>query len=109
MRNSAGRRHSSVEVAFLWLGSWRPTSAIVLVYSIMGIQINKETQRPVPNSNPPQQSVSLLSEKQLSQLNFLQSHTRRAETDLSETLAAMQVSSSGILVMPSLVISSPIL
>eukprot|EP00250_Pteridium_aquilinum_P017076 c23438_g1_i3 orf=389-988(+) len=36
---------SALEIAFMWMGRWRPTSAIVLVYSTMGVDLkgtNKE-------------------------------------------------------------------
>eukprot|EP00246_Nothoceros_aenigmaticus_P004480 TRINITY_DN1602_c0_g1_i1.p1 TRINITY_DN1602_c0_g1~~TRINITY_DN1602_c0_g1_i1.p1 ORF type:complete len:385 (-),score=31.28 TRINITY_DN1602_c0_g1_i1:502-1656(-) len=86
----SGRMHSPLEAAFLWLGGWRPTAAVVLVYSIMGVQINEETQQPALGPEV-FHCVPLLSERQLSRINSLQIYSRQVEADISDRLAMIQM------------------
>ncbi|KAI5069401.1 hypothetical protein GOP47_0016104 [Adiantum capillus-veneris] len=43
LSSMAGHQHSPLEVAFLWLGGWRPTSAITLIYSTLGLHESQRT------------------------------------------------------------------
>ncbi|KAI5069804.1 hypothetical protein GOP47_0016105, partial [Adiantum capillus-veneris] len=43
LSSMAGHQHSPLEAAFLWLGGWRPTSAITLIYSILGLHESQRT------------------------------------------------------------------
>lgn len=82
---------SAVEIALMWVGRWRPTSAIVLVYSAMGMDpkgINKEYQG---IKNRDFINVSPLSEKQLSGLSSLQKHASQVESDISQQVAMIQM------------------
>ncbi|KAJ7195000.1 hypothetical protein O6H91_02G057900 [Diphasiastrum complanatum] len=71
----------------MWLGGWRPTSAIVLVFSIMGIESQKESV----DAFEPHRSTPLLTERQLYSLKSLQAHTQQAEHDLSNQLGLLQM------------------
>ncbi|KAI5069485.1 hypothetical protein GOP47_0015786 [Adiantum capillus-veneris] len=82
---------SALEIAFMWMGRWRPTSAVVLVYSTMGVDlkgVSKEfgdlLNKGFPQSNP-------LNEKQLSALSTLQKYASDAEADISQQLAMIQM------------------
>eukprot|EP00250_Pteridium_aquilinum_P017075 c23438_g1_i2 orf=389-1111(+) len=82
---------SALEIAFMWMGRWRPTSAIVLVYSTMGVDLkgtNKEFEDIVSNDFI---DAYPLSEKQLSGLTALQKHASDAEADISQQLAVIQM------------------
>lgn len=86
----SGFRCSPLEIAFMWMGRWRPTSAVVLVYSTMGVDFQgamKETR--IINRQVPEQNA--LSETQLSGLNALQKHARQAESELSQQFATLQM------------------
>ncbi|KAJ7300174.1 hypothetical protein O6H91_13G064100 [Diphasiastrum complanatum] len=87
-----GQNHTYLEAAFMWLGGWRPTSVIVLVYSVLGVESRKRAQQSVNLSEfKPIGGVPLFSEKQLHALNSLQELTRLAEDDLSKKLAVLQM------------------
>ncbi|MCO5566411.1 hypothetical protein L7F22_020088 [Adiantum nelumboides] len=84
---------SALEIAFMWMGRWRPTSAVVLVYSTMGVDLkgmSKEfgdlLSKDFVESNP-------LTEKQLSGLSTLQKYASEAEADISQQLAMIQINS----------------
>lgn len=74
------------------MGRWRPTSAVVLVYSTMGLTplgaLTKEFDLNVEENFATQ---SALNEQQLSGLSALQKHALQAETDISQQLAVLQV------------------
>ncbi|KAJ7267051.1 hypothetical protein O6H91_15G075600 [Diphasiastrum complanatum] len=84
----SGQHSSSLEAAFMWLGGWRPTSALVLVNTVLGgdSQGNKKF-----DSKAPESLTSELSEKQLSNMKNLQKHTRQAEQELSNEFAVFQM------------------
>lgn len=89
---NSGYGCSAVEIALMWVGRWRPTSAIVLVYSSMGMDskgTNKEYQGII---NRDFINVSPLSEKQLSGLSSLQKYASQLESDISQQVAVIQVS-----------------
>ncbi|KAI5060287.1 hypothetical protein GOP47_0024707 [Adiantum capillus-veneris] len=80
-----------IEIAFMWMGRWRPTSAIILVYSTMGIDpVGVAKGCPV---NAVQHSTfgHTLNEQQLSELHALQAHNFQAESTLSKQLAVVQM------------------
>lgn len=87
---AAGMWRTPLEAGFLWMGGWRPTTAIVLAYSLMGIQIENELRRLLDGIEVP--SMAALSAKQLGKLNSMQQRTRDAEDDISNRLAILQVS-----------------
>jgi len=51
------------EAGMMWMGGWRPTSAVVLVYSLMGIQMESDFQQLLEGITLP--SMAALSSKQL--------------------------------------------
>ncbi|KAJ7522564.1 hypothetical protein O6H91_18G017600 [Diphasiastrum complanatum] len=82
-----GKHSSSLEAAFTWLGGWRPTSALVLVYSALGDEIQGKQL----SSEALQAMSSVLSDEQLSNMNNLQKHTQKAEHELSSQFAIFQM------------------
>ncbi|KAH7299798.1 hypothetical protein KP509_24G030300 [Ceratopteris richardii] len=82
---------SALEIAFMWMGRWRPTSAIVLVFSTMGVDLKGTVKdldafvsRAFVDSNA-------LSETQLFGLSALQKYASEAEADISQQLAVIQM------------------
>lgn len=74
----------------MWMGRWRPTTAVVLVYSTMGVDFEgsaKETQKMSKHVR----DTILLSERQLSGLSALRKHAHQTESDLSQQLATLQM------------------
>lgn len=61
---TTGAWKTSFEASMMWMGGWRPTSAIVLVYSLMGIQMESELEQLLEGITLP--SMAALSAKQLS-------------------------------------------
>lgn len=88
----SGNGCTCIEIAFMWMGRWRPTSAVVLVYSTMGLTplgtVTKEFDLNVEENFATQ---SALNEQQLSGLSALQKHALQAETDISQQLAVLQM------------------
>ena len=60
---TTGAWKTPFEAGLMWMGGFRPTSAIVLAYSLMGIQMESELQRLLEGINLP--SMASLSAKQL--------------------------------------------
>lgn len=85
----AGMWRTPLEAGFLWMGGWRPTTAVVLAYSLMGMQIESELQKLLQGVELP--SMAALSAKQLSMIDFLQQKIRVAEDELSDRLAVAQM------------------
>ncbi|KAH7445947.1 hypothetical protein KP509_01G030100 [Ceratopteris richardii] len=85
----AGMWRSPFEASFLWIGGWRPTTAIVLAYSLMGTQIEGELQKLLQGIELP--SMAALSAKQLSMIDALQQKLRESEDSLSNRLAILQM------------------
>ena len=84
---------SPLEIAFMWMGRWRPTSAVVLVYSTMGVHINLPEVGKISDvamDQRPRVSPSL-NEKQLSGLSALQEYVSKEEAELSKQLNTIQV------------------
>eukprot|EP00246_Nothoceros_aenigmaticus_P016608 TRINITY_DN7704_c0_g1_i1.p1 TRINITY_DN7704_c0_g1~~TRINITY_DN7704_c0_g1_i1.p1 ORF type:complete len:257 (-),score=29.92 TRINITY_DN7704_c0_g1_i1:395-1165(-) len=57
----------------------------------MGTQISEETQQPASTSKASSPNVPSLSERQLSRINSLQLRFRKAEADVTDRLAAIQM------------------
>lgn len=85
----AGMWRSPLEAGFLWMGGWRPTTAVVLAYSLMGMQIESELQKLLEGIELP--TMAALSARQLSMLDSLQQKIRASEDDLSNRLAVLQM------------------
>eukprot|EP00250_Pteridium_aquilinum_P019356 c24396_g1_i1 orf=645-2039(+) len=85
----AGMWRTALEAGFLWMGGWRPTSAVVLAYSLMGMQIESELQKLLEGIELP--SMAALSARQLSMLDSLQQKLRLSEDGLSNRLAVLQM------------------
>lgn len=60
---STGAWKTPFEAGMMWVGGWRPSSAIVLAYSLMGIQMESELQQILEGIRLP--SMAALSAKQL--------------------------------------------
>eukprot|EP00897_Mesotaenium_endlicherianum_P005772 jgi/Mesen1/5222/ME000026S04523 len=86
---AAGVWRTPLEAGFVWLGGWRPGAAIMLAYSLMGMQIKDELHALLEGVDVP--SMASLSHQQLTQLNELQQEIRARETDLSDRLATLQM------------------
>ncbi|KAI5063429.1 hypothetical protein GOP47_0021976 [Adiantum capillus-veneris] len=85
----AGMWRTPLEAGFLWMGGWRPTTAVVLAYSLMGMQIESELQKLLEGIELP--TMAALSARQLSMLDSLQQKLRVSEDDLSNRLAILQM------------------
>ncbi|KAH6558291.1 hypothetical protein KP509_1Z070500 [Ceratopteris richardii] len=85
----AGMWRTPLEAGFLWMGGWRPTTAIVLAYSLMGMQIEGELQKILDGIELP--TMAALSARQLSMLDSLQQKLRESEDFLSNRLAILQM------------------
>ncbi|KAJ7530026.1 hypothetical protein O6H91_15G075700 [Diphasiastrum complanatum] len=83
----SGQHSASLEAAFMWLGGWRPTSALMLVHFVLsGHSQGEQASTPAPEIR-----TSALSDKQLSNINNLQKHTQQAENELSYQFAIFQM------------------
>lgn len=85
----AGMWRTPLEAGFLWMGGWRPTTAVVLAYSLMGMQIESELQKLLEGIELP--TMAALSARQLSMLDLLQQKLRVSEDGLSNRLAVLQM------------------
>jgi hypothetical protein len=63
---TAGAWKTPLEAGMMWMGGWRPTTAIVLAYSLMGIHVENELSQLLEGIKVP--SMSALSAKQLTRL-----------------------------------------
>lgn len=86
---ATGAWKTPFEAGMMWMGGWRPTTAIVLVFSLIGLQIENELQRLLEGINV--SSMAALSAKQLAKLNALQQHTSTEEDEISNRLAVLQM------------------
>lgn len=84
-----GMWRTPLEAGFLWMGGWRPTTAVVLAYSLMGMQIESELQKLLDGIELP--TMVALSARQLSMLDSLQQTLRAAEDGISNELAVLQM------------------
>lgn len=85
----AGMWRTPLEAGFMWIGGWRPTTAVVLAYSLMGLQIESELQKLIEGIELP--TMAALSAKQISLLDSLQQRIRVSEDELSNRLAVLQM------------------
>lgn len=76
----------------MWLGGWRPSCALMLVYSLMGVQLQDQIRSFGNGINKLGRSESVLSDKQIVNLRNVQKHAREEEKKLSKKLATIQVS-----------------
>ncbi|KAJ7522553.1 hypothetical protein O6H91_18G017400 [Diphasiastrum complanatum] len=83
----SGQQFSPMEAAFMWLGGWRPTCALVLVHSVLGGESQGKPLSPAAL----QALSSELSDEQLSHMNNLQKNTQQAEHELSSQFAVFQM------------------
>ncbi|KAJ7522556.1 hypothetical protein O6H91_18G016900 [Diphasiastrum complanatum] len=97
---NSGQHSSSLEGAFIWLGGWRPTSALVLVYSVLGGESQGKSFSPAALLQTP---TSELSDKQLPKMVNLQKHTQKAEQELSSKFAMFQMLLTDQIVVKALV------
>ncbi|KAG0628855.1 hypothetical protein M758_1G057200 [Ceratodon purpureus] len=86
---TTGAWKTPFEAGLMWMGGWRPTTGIVLAYSLMGIQMESELQRLLEGITLP--SMAALSAKQLARLNVIQQHTSTSEDEISNRLAVLQM------------------
>lgn len=82
-------RLNPLEAAFSWMGGWRPTSAVVLAYSLMGMQIERDLQKLLEGIEIP--TMGALSATQLSMLDSLQQRIRASEDELTNRLSVLQM------------------
>lgn len=75
----------------MWLGGWRPSCALMLVYSLMGVQLQDEIRNFGLGIEKLVRSEAVLSEKQLVNLRNVQKRARDEEKKLSKKLATIQV------------------
>lgn len=61
---AAGAWKTPFEAGLMWMGGWRPSTAIVLAYSLMGMQVENELRKLLEGISVP--SMAALSSKQLS-------------------------------------------
>lgn len=88
----SGGNATPLEASFMWLGGWRPTSALLLVYSLMGVQLENEILHFRDGVRGVlEKSSAILSERQLTNLKNVQKYTRQTEKKLSTKLATLQV------------------
>eukprot|EP00250_Pteridium_aquilinum_P009208 c18516_g1_i1 orf=185-682(+) len=74
----------------MWMGRWRPTSAVVLVYSTMGLNPLEEATKE-RDANEDFAIRRPFNEQQLSGLSDLQKYAFQAESDISQQLAVLQM------------------
>ncbi|CAM6091170.1 unnamed protein product [Calypogeia fissa] len=79
-------RGTSLEAAFMWLGGWRPSCAVVMASSLLTAEGGVVSA--VVNSN---QSTYSLTREQLDLLEPLQKGIRQSELDLSQQLSLLQM------------------
>ena len=60
---TTGAWKTPLEAGMMWMGGWRPTSAIILTYSLMGIHMESELNQLLEGINLP--SMAALSSRQL--------------------------------------------
>lgn len=82
---------SALEIAFMWMGRWRPTSAVFLVYSTMGVDLKGMSMELEDIVTKDFIDANPLSEKQLSGLSTLKKHASDAESEISQQLAMIQM------------------
>ncbi|KVI00482.1 protein DOG1-like 3 [Cynara cardunculus var. scolymus] len=81
---------TKLEDSFLWIAGWRPTTAIHLLYSKSGIQLEGRIADLVPLL--PVGDLGDLTSNQINQIDELQRKTVREERKISEKMAKLQES-----------------
>ncbi|KAF5763214.1 putative transcription factor TGA like domain-containing protein [Helianthus annuus] len=79
---------SNLEDAFLWIGGWRPTLAIHLLYSILGIQVDAKLHDLIRGITTG--DLSDLASKQMEKIDELHRKIIHEERVLTEKLAKVQ-------------------
>lgn len=90
----SGGRLTTMESSYTWLGGWRPTSALLLVYSLMGVQLEDEIRNFGYGLRDLTNTSAVLSHRQLTNLTNVQKSTRSVEKKLSKKLAHIQMLTS---------------
>ncbi|XP_071687726.1 protein DOG1-like 3 [Rutidosis leptorrhynchoides] len=80
---------TSLENSLLWIAGWRPTTAIHLLYSKSGIQLEAKLADLVPVLTDDLSDLSII---QINRIDELHKETIREERIISESLALMQES-----------------
>ncbi|XP_073391596.1 protein DOG1-like 3 [Physcomitrium patens] len=88
----SGARVTGMEASFMWLGGWRPSCALMLVYSLMGVQLHDQIRSFRNGISKLGRSESVLSDKQIVNLRNVQKHAREEEKKLTKKLATIQMS-----------------
>ncbi|KAH8936398.1 hypothetical protein BDL97_17G082300 [Sphagnum fallax] len=86
---AAGAWKTPLEAGLMWMGGWRPSTAIVFAFSLMGMQIQMDFKKILEGIEVP--SMAALSPKQLSRLDALQQSSHIAEDDISGRMAVFQM------------------
>uniref|UniRef100_A0A7I4AG32 DOG1 domain-containing protein n=1 Tax=Physcomitrium patens TaxID=3218 RepID=A0A7I4AG32_PHYPA len=86
---TSGAWKTPLEAGLMWMGGWRPRTAIVLAYSLMGIQIENELQQLLEGIIL--QSMATLTAKQLARLDAIQQYTSTKEKEISNRLSVLQI------------------
>ncbi|GJU01148.1 DOG1-like protein 3 [Tanacetum coccineum] len=84
---------TSLEDAFLWIAGWRPTTAIHLLYSKSGLQLEARLDESVPVLLTTG-DLGDLSLNQINRVDELQKKTIRAERAITEKMASLQESAA---------------
>ncbi|PWA78340.1 DOG1 domain-containing protein [Artemisia annua] len=84
---------TSLEDAFLWIAGWRPTTAIHLLYSKSGLQLEARLDESVPVLLRTG-DLGDLSLHQINRVDELQRKTIRAERAITEKMAKLQESAA---------------
>lgn len=82
---------TAMEASFMWLGGWRPSCALMLVYSLMGVQLCDEIRSFGLGIKKMVRSEAILSDKQLVSLRNVLNRARGEEKKLSKKLATVQM------------------
>jgi hypothetical protein len=71
---AAGAWKTPLEAGLMWMGGWRPSTAIVFAFSLMGMQIQMDFKKILEGIEVP--SMAALSSKQLSRLVIHPTHKK---------------------------------
>ncbi|KAL4561322.1 hypothetical protein LXL04_033486 [Taraxacum kok-saghyz] len=83
---------TTLEDSFLWIGGWRPTTAVHLLYSKSGIQLEARLADLVPQLNC--RDLGDLTSNQMKRIDELQKKTIGEERVISEKMARLQESAA---------------
>lgn len=85
---------TSLEYALLWIGGWRPTTAIHLFYSKSGLQLEAKLADLIPALSKSTGDLGDLSLSQINRADELQKRTVHKERAISEKMATLQESAA---------------